>query len=130
MAQHTEDLWYGREGKCGGSAVEQRVITWGDLSFPASVNSGSVRSRKEWQKSADAIVVEETSRSARLHSKVAGGLTRRRAEPIGSVLTAWRTVVTAKASRLGDTESLHDGKHVNAQDEASASFSREPLVRV
>ena len=46
VAQHTEDLWYGREGKCGGSAVEQRVITWGDLLVLASVNSGSARNRK------------------------------------------------------------------------------------
>ena len=32
VAQHTEGDWYARGGKCGGSAVEQRVITWGDLS--------------------------------------------------------------------------------------------------
>ncbi len=31
VAQHTEGVWYARDGKCGGSAVEQRVITWGDL---------------------------------------------------------------------------------------------------
>ena len=30
-AQHTEDVWYARGGKFGGSAEEQRAITWGDL---------------------------------------------------------------------------------------------------
>jgi hypothetical protein len=44
------------------------------------------------QKSAEAIVVGETSRSADEHSKIAGGLTQRRAELYGDVLTAWRTV--------------------------------------
>ena len=31
LAQHSEIVWYARGGKFGGSAVEQRVITWGDL---------------------------------------------------------------------------------------------------
>ncbi len=31
VAQHTEDDWYACGGKFGGSAVEQRAITWGDL---------------------------------------------------------------------------------------------------
>jgi hypothetical protein len=29
--QHSEIAWYARGGKSGGSAVEQRAITWGDL---------------------------------------------------------------------------------------------------
>ena len=29
LAQHSEIVWYARGGKFGGSAVEQRVITWG-----------------------------------------------------------------------------------------------------
>jgi hypothetical protein len=44
------------------------------------------------QKSAEAIGVGVTSRSADEHSKVAGSLTQRRAELHGSVPTAWRTV--------------------------------------
>ena len=28
-AQHSEDVWYARGGKFGGSAEEQRAITWG-----------------------------------------------------------------------------------------------------
>ena len=28
-AQHSEDDWYARGGKFGGSAVEQRAIIWG-----------------------------------------------------------------------------------------------------
>ena len=31
VAQHTEGGWYARGGKSGGSAKEQRAITWGDL---------------------------------------------------------------------------------------------------
>ena len=31
VAQHTEIAWYARGGKCGGSAAEQRALTWGDL---------------------------------------------------------------------------------------------------
>jgi hypothetical protein len=31
LAQHNEIVWYARGGKCSGSAAEQRVITWGDL---------------------------------------------------------------------------------------------------
>ncbi len=31
LAQHNEIVWYARGGKSGGSAVEQRAITWGDL---------------------------------------------------------------------------------------------------
>jgi len=44
------------------------------------------------QESAEAIVVGDTSRSADEHVKIAGGLTQRRAELYGSVLTAWWTV--------------------------------------
>jgi hypothetical protein len=31
LAQHNEIVWYACGGKFGGSAVEQRAITWGDL---------------------------------------------------------------------------------------------------
>ena len=30
-AQHSEGVWCARGGKSGGSAEEQRAITWGDL---------------------------------------------------------------------------------------------------
>ena len=52
---------------------------------------GEIWRERSGQKSAEAIVAGETSRSARSHSKVAGGLTQRRAELHGNVLTAWRT---------------------------------------
>jgi hypothetical protein len=29
LAQHSEIVWYARGGKFGGSAAEQRAITWG-----------------------------------------------------------------------------------------------------
>ena len=53
---------------------------------------GEIWRERSGQKSAEAIVVGETSRSVKLHSKIAGGLTQRRAELHGNVLTAWRTV--------------------------------------
>jgi hypothetical protein len=122
--------------------VNAAAVQWSNVSLPGEICSSwrppkavapeAERREREMQKSAEAIVIEETSRGlqdARLNYET-GGLTRRRAEPIGSVLTAWRTVVTVKASRLGDTESRHDGKHVSAQDGASASFSRKPTVCV
>jgi len=31
VAQHTEGVWYAPGGKSGGSAMEQRAITWGGL---------------------------------------------------------------------------------------------------
>ena len=124
--RHGASRWHNTP-KTSGMAVKVNAaaVQWSNVSLPGEVCTG-----KPVQESAEAIVVEETSRSAKEHSKVAGGLTRRRAEPIGRVLTAWRTVVTAKASRLGDTESRHDGKHVDPQGDASVSLSREPLVRV
>ena len=85
---------------------------------------GEICRERSGQKSAEAIVVGETSRSADEHVKVAGGLTQRRAEPNGGVLTAWRTVTTDNAGRQGGTESRHDGKHVGAQEQASVCSSR------
>ena len=52
---------------------------------------GEIWRERSGQKSAEAIVVGETSRSANEHSKIAGRLTQRRAEPNGSVLTADQT---------------------------------------
>jgi hypothetical protein len=36
LAQHSENVWYARGGKSGGSAVEQRAITWLDLALWAT----------------------------------------------------------------------------------------------
>ena len=57
--------------------VNAAAVQWSNVSLPGEICSG-----KPGQKSAEAIVVEETSRSAKEHSKVAGGLTQRRAEPM------------------------------------------------
>jgi len=75
---------------------------------------GEISPPRGGEKSAEAIVVEETSRSAELHSKVAGGLTS----------TKGRTKVCPNrgpdapaddASRRGMDESRSDGKHVDTQ---------------
>ena len=54
---------------------------------------GEISPSQDGEKSAEAIVVEEMSRGhdARVNNDT-GGLTQRRAELHGSVLTAWRTV--------------------------------------
>jgi hypothetical protein len=83
LAQHSEIVWYARGGKCGGSAVEQRAITWGMvakrtwrdwLSFPTFPQI-SLASAPE--KSAEVIIVGKMSRGhdARLNNDT-GGLNR------------------------------------------------------
>src|SRR5215204_4767365 len=59
------------------------------------------------QKSAEAIVVGATSRSAHAHVKIAGSLTQRRAEPKGDVLTAGRTV-NSPTTPAGEVEPRAD----------------------
>jgi hypothetical protein len=84
---------------------------------------GEISPARAVEKSAEAIVVGETSRGrdARVNNDT-GSLTQRRAEPNGSALTALRTVVAENARRRGDAESRSDGKHVGAQERASACF--------
>lgn len=88
------------EGRYGTTSWHNTAKSSG---LPVEVNAAVVQGstvllpgetcrERSGQESAEAIVVGETSRSAEKHSKVAGGLTQRRAEPNGSVLTAWRTV--------------------------------------
>ena len=36
LAQHSEIVWYARGSKSGGSAVEQRAITWPDFALRAT----------------------------------------------------------------------------------------------
>jgi hypothetical protein len=84
LAQHSEVVWFTRGGKCGGCAGKHRALTWG------------IWRERSGQKSAEAIVVGETSRSANEHVKIAGGLTQRRAELYGDAQTAWRTVNPSK----------------------------------
>ncbi len=103
--------WH-KTAKSSGLPVEVNaaVVQGSTVSLP-----GEICRERSGQKSAEAIVVVEMSRSALAHVKETGGLTRRRAELVGSVLTAWRTVVTNEAGRRGDAESRDDGKHVGAQ---------------
>ncbi len=63
----------GNTPKASGMPVTVNAVAvqWSNVSLPGEICTG-----KPGQKSADAIVIEETSRSASMHSKVAGGLTR------------------------------------------------------
>ena len=120
--RHGTTSWH-NTAKSSGLPVEvNAAVVQGSI----ALLPGEICRERSGQKSADAIVVEETSRGledARVNCET-GSLTRRRAEPTGGVLTAWRTVITDNASWRGDAESRHDGKHVGAQEQASACSSR------
>lgn len=76
--------------KSSGLPVEvNAVVAQGSITLLL----GEIWRERSGQKSAEAIVVEETSRGhyARINNDT-GGLTQRRAELHGNVLTAWRTV--------------------------------------
>ncbi len=118
--RHGTTSWH-NTAKSSGLPVEVNAAVVQRSTVPLP---GEICRERSGQKSADAIVVGETSRSAKTHTKIAGRLTRRRAEPNGGVLTAWRTVITDNASRRGDAESRHDGKHVGAQEQALVCSSR------
>ena len=121
------------EGRHGTSRGHNTPKTSG---LPVEVNAavvqgsivqlpGEISPAQAAEKSAEAIVVGETSRGrdARINNDT-GRLTQRRAEPNGSVLTARRTVKsTENARRRGGTESRRDGKHVGTQEQASACSS-------
>jgi hypothetical protein len=75
--------------KSSGLPVEvNAAVVQGSIAFLP----GETCRERSGQESAEAIVAGDTSRSADEHSKIAGGLTQRRAEPNGSAQTAWRTV--------------------------------------
>jgi len=86
--RHGAMSWH-NTAKSSGMPVEvnAEAVRWSNVQLP-----GEIPPLPGGGKSAEAIVIAETSRSADEHSKIAGGLTRRRAEPNGSVLTAGRTV--------------------------------------
>jgi hypothetical protein len=75
-------------GKCGGCAGEHRALTWADL--PGAIRAEISRHHSSRRN-------EPGLEDARSNCET-GGLTRRRAEPNGDVLTAGRTVVTDPAA--------------------------------
>jgi hypothetical protein len=86
--RHGTTSWH-NTAKSSGLPVEvNAVVAQGSIvQLP-----GEISSSKGGEKSAEAIVVGETSRGrdARLNNDT-GGLTQRRAEPNGSILTACQT---------------------------------------
>ena len=82
--RHGASRWHNTP-KTSGMLVEVNaaVVQWSNVLLP-----GEIPRRKCRGKSAEAIVAEETSRSAGRHVKIAGGLTQRRAEPVARRLTA------------------------------------------
>jgi hypothetical protein len=85
--RHGTTSWH-NTAKSSGLPVEVNAVVVQGSIVPLP---GEIWRERTGQKSAEAMVVGETSRSAKSHGKVAGGLTQRRAEPHGNVLTAWRT---------------------------------------
>ena len=97
--------------KSSGSRVEVNAAVVRGSIVPLP---GEICRERSRQKSADAIVVERTSRSAMKHSKVAGGLssTKGRTEPCPNRET---DAPADNASRRGMDESRFDGKHVDIE---------------
>ena len=86
--RHGTTSWH-NTAKSSGLPVEvNAVVARGSI----TLLPGEIWRERSGQKSAEAIVVGETSRGhdARLNNDT-GGLTQRRAELHGNVLTAWRT---------------------------------------
>lgn len=119
--RHGTTIWH-NTAKSSGLPVEVNAVVARGSIVPLP---GEISPARAVEKSAEAIVVGETSRSANEHSKVAGGLTQRRAELHGNVLTAWRTVNPSKTPD-GEVEpkAAAMGKHVGVQEQASACFLR------
>ena len=127
------------EGRYGTTSWHNTAKSSG---LPVEVNAVVVQGRivpllgEIWregsgQKSADAIVVGETSRSAHEHVKIAGSLTQRRAELHGGRPNRVADgQSTDDARRRGGAECRHDGKHVGAQGRASACSSRGLVPRL
>jgi hypothetical protein len=70
--RHGASRWHNTP-KATGMPVEVNAaaVQWSNVSLP-----GDISLSKDGEKSAEAIVVEEPSRSAKMHIKIAGGLTR------------------------------------------------------
>ena len=87
--RHGTTSWH-NTAKSSGLPVEvNAAVVHGSI----TLLPGEICRERSGQKSAEAIVVEETSRGrdARINNDT-GSLTQRRAELHGNVLTAWRTV--------------------------------------
>ena len=131
------------EGRQGASRWHNTPKAAG---MPLEVNAAAVRRsnvqlpgeiprRKCRGKSAEAIVVAETSRSAQKHSKIAGGLTRRRAEPMKNPRPRGGHPSRYRPTGRGKGERPHDGKHGGFWGEAAwakaeVAASEEGLSRI
>jgi hypothetical protein len=100
LAQHSKAVWYARGGKFGGSAAEQRAITWGD---PVAVRGPEVsRGHSSWRNEPECEVAQQSCRRIAfghaewLRSNVCaiaqGRSPNEGLNCHGNVLTAWRTV--------------------------------------
>jgi len=115
VAQHTEGGWYARGGKSGGSATEQRAITWGDLPARAA------------EKSAEAIVAGETSRGRDARSNNdTGGLNPVKGQTNEEGIDPVTDGPTDDARRRGESESRHGEKHGASQERNMIEEILEP----
>jgi hypothetical protein len=62
-AQHSEDVWYACGGKSGGSATEQRAITWGDLVVAGRREVSRGHSSRENEPGARVPVLKTTTKT-------------------------------------------------------------------
>ena len=112
------------EGRYGTTSWHNTAKSFG---LPVEVNAavvqgsivflpGEICRERSWQKSAEAIVVGETSRSARKHVKIAGSLTSMKGRTEWECPNRAPDAPAYNARRRGMDESWFDGKHVDAQD--------------
>ena len=118
--RHGTTSWH-NTAKSSGLPVEVNAAVVQESIVPLP---GEICRERSGQKSADAIVVGETSRSAYEHVKVAGGLTSTKGRTEWGYPNRVTDAPADNAGRRGMDESRHDGKHVDAQERASARSSR------
>ena len=129
--RHGATSWH-NTAKSSGLPVEVNAAVVQGSSAPLP---GEIPRRKCRGKSAEAIVVAETSRSAQKHSKIAGGLTRRRAEPMKNPRPRGGHPSRHRPTGWGKGECRHDGKHGGFWGEATwarveVAASEEGLSRI
>jgi hypothetical protein len=120
--QHTEGVWYAREGKCGGCAAEQRALTWGtgaQRRWPEANLPGAIRAEVSRRHSSRRNEPEWNE-----HVKVAGGLTSTKGRTEWGYPNRVPDAPADNAGRRGMHESRHDGRHMDAQERTSVRSSR------
>ena len=120
--RHGATSWH-NTAKSSGMPVEVNAVAVrrSNVSLP-----GEIPSLLGGGKSAEVIVVRETSRSASEHSKIAGGLNPMKDQTNEEGVNLMTNGLTENARRRGKPESCHDGKHGPPQERTMIEDILEP----